>query len=170
VEQAPQDGTFLVVVARDNADLFDHIRRQLAGDPASEVIADRRHGERRQRLEPGRPDRRCAERRRPLPGQEVPADSPVSIRRRSGHHGAGPGEALPAPPGPALRDEAKSLQGAVTRIEAALRVARSLNALLHQLRQQRLPIEWRPEASGDFSRSEGVWPGSRSRPGPAPGS
>jgi hypothetical protein len=83
-------------VTRD-ADLFDHIRRQFAGDPASDVIADRLYGERRRRLEPRRPDRRGAERRRPLPGQETPADSPVTLPASPAIPGQGPARRSPRP-------------------------------------------------------------------------
>jgi len=54
----------LIIVAHDEADLHDFIRRDQLGDDTVMVIADRRQGDRRHRTEAGAPDRRRDERRR----------------------------------------------------------------------------------------------------------
>ena len=50
-------------MARDEADLYDYIRRHQLGDETVRVISDRRRSDRRQRMEVDVPDRRRAERR-----------------------------------------------------------------------------------------------------------
>jgi len=54
----------LIIVARDDADLYDRIRRDQLGDDAVRVITDRRRTDRRLQLEVYIPDRRRGERRR----------------------------------------------------------------------------------------------------------
>jgi hypothetical protein len=54
----------LIVVARDEPDLYDYIRRDQIGDETVKVIIDRRLAARRHRVEAHLPDRRRAERRR----------------------------------------------------------------------------------------------------------
>jgi membrane protein implicated in regulation of membrane protease activity len=53
----------LVIVARDQVDLYDRIRRDQLGDEAVRVITDRRSTARRLRMEAYLPDRRRGERR-----------------------------------------------------------------------------------------------------------
>lgn len=158
----------LVIVARDQPELYEHVRRPFAGDGRVQVIRDRRRGGSRP------PDERGGERRRPQPGQEVPADVPVSIRSRStapsppdeAPHGR-PDAGHDGPIGRRPAQHAAVLQSGLRVIDAALAVARPLSAFLHQRQFQRhepstldpLPI----------SAPEGAQPKSRSRPGPAPG-
>ena len=54
----------LIIVARDEVVLYDHIRRDQLGDEAVRVIGDRRSTDRRLRMEAHIPDRRRGERRR----------------------------------------------------------------------------------------------------------
>jgi hypothetical protein len=54
----------LIIVARDEVDLYDRIRRDQLGDEAVRVITDRRSTDRRLQLEVYIPDRRLEERRR----------------------------------------------------------------------------------------------------------
>jgi hypothetical protein len=54
----------LIIVARDEAGLYDSIRRDQLGDESVRVITDRRSTARRLRMEPHIPDRRRGERRR----------------------------------------------------------------------------------------------------------
>ena len=55
----------LVVVAQDQPDLWQSLTRHFATNEDVEVLIDRRHGERRQRLQTYAFDRRGPERRRP---------------------------------------------------------------------------------------------------------
>jgi len=62
-------GRRLIVVAREEPDLFDYIRRDQFGDDNVVVISDRRlgdrrRGNRRRRPRPDEPDRRRRNRRR----------------------------------------------------------------------------------------------------------
>lgn len=54
----------LIIVARDEASLYDSIRRDQLGDETVRVITDRRSTARRLRMEAHIPDRRRGERRR----------------------------------------------------------------------------------------------------------
>jgi hypothetical protein len=54
---------FLCIVARDQPDLFDHLRERFAGDRGVEVTLDRRRGERRQGVPQAEQERRRAHRR-----------------------------------------------------------------------------------------------------------
>ena len=54
----------LIVVAREEPDLFDFIRRDQFGDDNVVVIADRRRGDRRRRRDTVAADRRRDDRRR----------------------------------------------------------------------------------------------------------
>jgi hypothetical protein len=54
----------LIIVARDEVDLYDYIRRDQFGDETVRVITDRRGADRRHRIETHLPDRRRVERRR----------------------------------------------------------------------------------------------------------
>ena len=64
---SPRDGAprrRLFIVARDEPDLFDYIKRDLYDDATAEVIIDRRVRERRQRRQPPATDRRHSDRRK----------------------------------------------------------------------------------------------------------
>jgi hypothetical protein len=54
---------YLVVAARNRQDLHDYLKRQFSGDDKVEILLDRRHGERRRRLDPHEPERRRGNRR-----------------------------------------------------------------------------------------------------------
>jgi hypothetical protein len=54
----------LIIVARDEVDLYDSIRRYQTGNETVTVITDRRSTDRRLRMETHIPDRRFGERRR----------------------------------------------------------------------------------------------------------
>ena len=54
----------LIIVARNEVVLYDHIRRDQLGDQAVRVVRDRRSTDRRLRMEAYIPDRRRGERRR----------------------------------------------------------------------------------------------------------
>jgi hypothetical protein len=60
----PFAGKRLIIVARDQADLYDRISRVQLRDKAVTVISDRRSAERRRESSAYTPDRRRAERRR----------------------------------------------------------------------------------------------------------
>jgi hypothetical protein len=141
----PRTAEFLVIVARDQPELYEQVRRQFADDPAAVLILDRRQGERRRRSLSRIPERRRGPRRQVRPGQEVPADAPIAVRRR----------VLPAPPGspgvgkpltaadnrPPERtvpaEDIAALRTLLTAIDALLAAARPLGPLLRQLRQRR---------------------------------
>jgi hypothetical protein len=53
-----------IIVARDEVDLYDYIRRNQFGDETVRVITDRRRADRRHGMEAHVPDRRRGERRR----------------------------------------------------------------------------------------------------------
>ena len=53
----------LIIVARDCADLFEALQRELRDHPQIEIIFDRRRGERRMNDSETLPDRRRTERR-----------------------------------------------------------------------------------------------------------
>lgn len=55
---------YLLIVARNQADLGRYLKDNFAGDEKVEVILDRRRGARRQRIQPHEPERRQADRRR----------------------------------------------------------------------------------------------------------
>jgi hypothetical protein len=60
---AARDVPSLIVVARDDVDLYDRLRNDQMGDEAVRVITDRRSADRRRQLELYIPDRRRGERR-----------------------------------------------------------------------------------------------------------
>lgn len=75
----------LFVVARDQPDLWHHLKRDFAQDEEVQVILDRRRGERRQRVQSREPERRRAERRRqPGTEKELRYRSFVIIHRQQG--------------------------------------------------------------------------------------
>ena len=55
---------YLLIVARNQPDLWRYLKDNFAGDEKVEVILDRRRGERRQRVQLREPERRQGERRR----------------------------------------------------------------------------------------------------------
>ena len=57
-------GQRLIIVARNDGDLYDRLRRDRPADEAIRIITDRRNAERRRQLEVYIPDRRGGERRR----------------------------------------------------------------------------------------------------------
>jgi hypothetical protein len=60
----PLDEGRLIIVARDEASLYDYIRRRQSRNQTVSVITDRRRADRRHRMEAHVPDRRRGERRR----------------------------------------------------------------------------------------------------------
>lgn len=56
---------YLFIVARKNPDILSRVQERLHGDPRIDVIADRRHGERRGAGASPSPERRRSDRRRP---------------------------------------------------------------------------------------------------------
>lgn len=54
---------YLFVVARDKPELCDYLRGWFSGIPTAQVMLDGRQGERRQRAEFNRPERRRGQRR-----------------------------------------------------------------------------------------------------------
>jgi hypothetical protein len=56
----------LIIVARDQLNLWVTIQRQFAPYTRVQVLQDRRHSERRQRFQRYEPERRRVDRRRPL--------------------------------------------------------------------------------------------------------
>ena len=76
---------YLLIVARNQPDLWRYLKGNFAGDEKVEVILDRRRGERRQRSQPHEPDRRQAERRRPPSlDRDLTYRSFVIVRQRHG--------------------------------------------------------------------------------------
>lgn len=55
---------YLLIVARNQSDLWRYLKDNFAADQKVEVILDRRRAERRQRIQPQEPERRQGERRR----------------------------------------------------------------------------------------------------------
>ena len=54
----------LLIVAREQPDLWHHLTRDFAGDEGVQVILDRRRRERRQRVQTSESERRRSDRRR----------------------------------------------------------------------------------------------------------
>lgn len=61
----------LFLVSRDRPELYEQLVRDFADDRDVQVVLDRRFGERRQRLQEHRPERRRADRRRSLDGWTI---------------------------------------------------------------------------------------------------
>lgn len=72
----------LFIVARDQADLWDHLRKDFADDKEVRVILDRRRGERRQRAQPHEGQRRRDDRRRASIGTDLRYRSFVIIHEQ----------------------------------------------------------------------------------------
>ncbi len=76
---------YLLIVARNQPDLWQYLKNNFAGDEKVEVILDRRRGERRQRVQAHEPERRRAERRRePGLDKDLTYRSFVIVRHRQG--------------------------------------------------------------------------------------
>ncbi len=72
----------LIIVARDQPDLWVTIQRQFAAYTRVQVLQDRRRSERRQRFQRYEPERRRVDRRRPLRIENDLAWRPYLIVRR----------------------------------------------------------------------------------------
>lgn len=72
---------YLLIVVRNQPDLWRYLKDNFAGDEKVEVILDRRRGERRQRIQPHDPERRRADRRRPSLDTDLRYRSSVIIRQ-----------------------------------------------------------------------------------------
>ncbi len=74
----------MIIVARDQPELFQALARQFAGDPTVHVFQDRRQWGRRQRIRADSFDRRWADRRLPpSPEQDILRRSFVIVRKRN---------------------------------------------------------------------------------------
>jgi hypothetical protein len=70
----------LFIVSRNHQDLYTYLCERFANDPNVEVILDRRHGQRRQRMVSGLPERRARDRRgRPEADAELVTHSHVIL-------------------------------------------------------------------------------------------
>lgn len=72
----------LIVVARNQLPLCDHLRQQFFEDKEVEVLLDRRWRERRQRLQAHGLDRRRTDRRKELVGEDLRTHGFAVIRRK----------------------------------------------------------------------------------------
>jgi len=76
---------YLLIVARNQPDLWRYLKQNFAGDEKVEVILDRRRGERRQRVQAYGPERRRAARRGPSSiDNDLCYRSYVIVRQRQG--------------------------------------------------------------------------------------
>ena len=76
---------YLLLVTRNQPDLWHYLKNNLAGDEKVEVILDRRRGERRQRVQPHEPERRQADRRHhPSVDNDLTYRSLVIVRQPQG--------------------------------------------------------------------------------------
>ena len=74
---------YLLIVARNQPDLWHYLKNNFAGDEKVEVILDRRRGERRRRIQSHEPERRQDKRRRqPSLDKDLTFRSFVIVRRR----------------------------------------------------------------------------------------
>jgi len=73
---------YLFIVARNRPDMLEQVKERLRGDSRIEVIADRRHGERRRSAVPREPDRRGADRRRPTTARDDLSVYPTLVAQR----------------------------------------------------------------------------------------
>ena len=74
----------LFIVARGQPDLWDHLRKDFAEDKEVRVILDRRRGERRQRVQPPKRERRWDYRRRATIDTDLRYRSFVIIHEQQG--------------------------------------------------------------------------------------
>ena len=75
---------YLLIVTRNQPDLWRYLKDNFAGDAKVEVILDRRLAERRQRVQPHDPERRQADRRRPGLDNDLRYRSLVIARQPQG--------------------------------------------------------------------------------------
>ena len=73
---------YLFIVARNRPDMLEQVKERLRGDNRIEVIADRRHGERRRYAVPREPDRRGADRRRPTTARDDLSVYPTLVAQK----------------------------------------------------------------------------------------
>ena len=74
----------LIIVARDQPDLWQSLKDHFPANEKIEPILDRRRWERRQRIQGCEPDRRGPDRRHPLSiGHDLRARQFVLVRRKS---------------------------------------------------------------------------------------
>ena len=71
---------YLAIVARDRPDLVSRVNRLFLVDRKVEAILDRRHGERRRRVEPAGAERRRADRREGAVEQDLAVEKVVIAR------------------------------------------------------------------------------------------
>ena len=69
----------LIIVAREEPDLWLYLTRSYGGIQGLEILLDRRQGERRHEVQPYTPERRQAERRRPPAIEKNPRRPPFRI-------------------------------------------------------------------------------------------
>lgn len=74
----------LFIVARDQPDLWHHLRRDFAEDEEVRVILDRRRGERRKWVQTHEPERRRADRRRASIDRDLRYRSFIIIHEEQG--------------------------------------------------------------------------------------
>jgi len=74
----------LFIVARDQPDLWHHLRQDFAEDEKVQVVRDRRRGERRQHMQRHEPDRRQGGRRRATIDTDLRYRSFVIIHEQQG--------------------------------------------------------------------------------------
>lgn len=74
----------LFIVARNQPDLWQHLKRDFADEDQIQVIVDRRRGERRQRREPHGPERRRSDRRRATIDRDLRYRSFVIVHEQQG--------------------------------------------------------------------------------------
>ncbi len=74
---------YMLIVAREQPQVYDHLKQLFSGVEKVQVILDRRQGERRRGNEPHEPERRQAQRRRD-PGSHPRSDWFVFVRRQTG--------------------------------------------------------------------------------------
>ena len=74
----------LFIVARDQPDLWHHLRQDFAEDEEVRVILDRRRGERRQHVRAHEPERRGADRRRATIDTDLRYRSFVILHQQQG--------------------------------------------------------------------------------------
>ena len=74
------DAALLIVVGRNNAELYEHLRWSFAGVPDVKVIVDRRTEGRRSAQDPVSDDRRCVSTRRLRQGRISPVGGCTFVR------------------------------------------------------------------------------------------
>ena len=86
---SPEKAHALIIVARDQPELWHALKKQFAGNAEVQVLQDRRRWERRQRLQRHESDQRAQDRRLPPRLEhDVHHRSFVIIRRQDGSFGS----------------------------------------------------------------------------------